>query len=246
MQQKISINEIFPNPETQNEWVELKIDEETNQNSSLVNYTLFDSYHQICKFNNEQFTNQLLVVEVSGLNNDQDSVVLKDDIGNILDSFSYTQTQKGLSWSKDDNGNFIISEPSRNQINPSKTPTPTNIETSPSIEPTQISPSPSTSISSSSSPSLSPTKSVAAKSTANAKKEDIKQTISISSNYHSYDLNKIKLTSEQKIFKERLTRLVFLGKDEEQARVLNAIIGSSLIILSALFLIYVKVKNRHN
>ena len=231
MSSQILINEVFPNPETGNEWIEFIISDEANQSPDLKDCTIFDSYHQIYKFNDEQFTEQLLVVEVSGLNNDQDSVILKDSKGNVLDSFSYTQTQKGFSWSKNTDKNFVATEPSRNQINPDNAVVEEIPEPSTTMQPVSIPPTTTPS------PSLSPTPTNAA---AN------KLTINILPSYHAYDLSKIKLTSEHKNFKERQTQLVFLGKNEEQSKILNAIIGSSLIILSSLFLIYVKVKNRHH
>lgn len=231
MPSQILINEVSPNPETGNEWIEFIIKDETDQSPDVKNYTIFDSYHQIYKFNDEQFTEQLLVVEVSGLNNDRDSVILKDSEGNVLDSFSYTQTQKGFSWSKNTNNNFAITEPSRNQINPDNIIVEEDPKPSITLEPVSISPTPSPS------QPLSPTPTNVIVS------EPI---INIFPSYHVYDLSKIKLMSEQKNFKERQTQLVFLEKNEEQSKILNAIIGSSLIILSSLFLIYVKVKNRHH
>jgi hypothetical protein len=247
----IYINEIHPNPETGNEWIELWIDGDANtiNDFSLNNYTIFDSTRQIYKFSNEQFLNQLLVVEVSGLNNDLDSVILKDETGNILDSFSYTTTQKGLSFAREiGSNNFILNEASRNQINPRNTPAPTNLEISPTASPSTIqtstSPSPTQipQIRTSSQPTIilkNPSPSQTTK-TINLEEPDISPT------YRPYDLSKINLKSEQKYFKERQTRLVFLGKNLKQTEIQNAIIGSSLIILSSIFLIYVKVKSKHN
>ena len=97
MSDKILINEVYPNPESGSEWIELYTDQEPNIEFSLANFTLSDSVRQIYKFTNEKFINQLLVIEVTGLNNDTDSVVLKDNDGNILDAFTYEHTEKGLS-----------------------------------------------------------------------------------------------------------------------------------------------------
>jgi len=258
----VTINEIYPNPENGSEWIELKINAETETTISLSNYTLCDSYHQIYKFEDEQFSNQLLVVEVSGLNNDQDSVILKDENAHILDSFTYTQTQKGLSFARDpENNTFVLAAASRNQPNPQQIPTtsisptvpPINLTNSPSLTPT---PTP-TITSSPPSPSTSPlpTPSLVVIPTLEAleptpivnkeKNSTIETTFlpEASINY-SYDLNQINLNINQQDLAKRPTRLVILGKNFKQTAIFNAIIGSSLMILSSLLLIYVKIKNK--
>jgi hypothetical protein len=235
MEAQILINEVYPNPETGSEWVELIANEEVNEDYSLENYTIFDSYHQIYKFSDEdRFIDQLLAVELSGLNNDQDSVVLKDAQGNILDSFSYTKTEKGKSWARElDSNIFSLNEASRNSVNPPITPTPSaepSVSVSPSLDitPTTITIAPIQTLTQTPTPinSISPPK--------ETKK------------YHYYDLQKIKLESQEKTFENRTGRLFFFGKKQGQAELVNAIIGSSLIILSALFLIYAKIKNKHH
>ncbi|MBU1033562.1 hypothetical protein KKI22_01255 [Patescibacteria group bacterium] len=228
MEPQILVNEVYPNPETGSEWVELIVTEKIAEDFSIEDYTIFDSYHQIYRFSDdEQFLNQLLVVEVSGLNNDQDSVIIKNATGNIIDSFSYTETEKGLSWAREiDSSIFSLSEASCNLVNPLITPAPTE-EPNPTISPTAT-PTPTLSTI----PTANPTN--PAPSPKKTKK------------YHYYDLSKIKLESQDKIFENRTGRLVFFGKKQGQAEVLGAIIGSSLIILSALFLIYAKVKSKHH
>lgn len=262
----IVINEIYPNPESGSEWIELKINEPSEQEISLRDYTIFDSYHQIYKFDVEQFSDQLLVVEVSGLNNDQDSVILKDENANILDSFTYTQTQKGLSFARqEENGAFVLSEASRNQPNPQLTPTPTNLLVTPTSSMVSLTqtptptatpspPLPSISPSPIPSPIPSPTPSPVVilsiePSSITKTEENLPTNIAFlpdnSINYHFYDLNKINLKTNAKDLTEQPTRLVLLGKNFKQTAILNAIIGSLLMILSSLFLIYVKVKSKH-
>ena len=240
MPPQIIINEMHPNPESGNEWIELWIDGDatTIDNFSLNNYTIFDSLRQIYKFTNEKFVNQLLVVEVSGLNNDQDSVVLKNEAGNTLDSFSYTTTQKGLSFARNlETGNFELENPSKNQINPVKTPAPTTSIT-PAIEELSSSPTPEF-IREITTPSITNTPTI-----TQGLKPTLSPIIKSAQKYHEYDLSKVQLITRENIFKERLTRLVFLGKNEGQAEIINAIIGSLLIILSSAFLIYVRTKNK--
>lgn len=234
---EILINEIHPNPESGSEWIEFLSKEEVDENLSLDGYTIFDSYHQIYKFSNEEFIDQILVVEVSGLNNDNDSVILKDSSNIILDSFNYATTQKGLSWSREIEANsFILSTASKNLANLTTTSEITQTTT---ISPTlTITPTPTATIAASLTPSTtltihSPTFTPA---TLNQK---IKKP-------YKYDLDNTKLKIEEKAFANRETRLVVLGKTQGKAEILNAIIGSSLIILSSFFLIYVKIKGKRS
>ncbi len=232
------INEIHPNPESGSEWIEFYANEQISENFNLNNYTIFDSYHQIYKFSNEKFSNQILVVEVSGLNNDQDSVILKDPNGNIIDSFSYTQTQKGFSFARSIATNiFAIETPSRNQTNPEK-----EISISPSITATNSSPT---------DPSPSSSSITQAKIANQTKETDdaqinLKKETKIKSSNFNYDLNKIQLLAQEKEFTDRRIRLVFLGQNQGQVNIINAIIGSSLVVFCSFFLLYVKIKNRHH
>lgn len=240
---KIIINEIHPNQESGSEWIELLIENETAVGFSLNNYTIFDNSKQIYKFTTEEFVDQLLVVELSGLNNDTDSVVLKNNNEEIIDSFTYIQTQKGMSWSRTDpEGNFLLTQPSKNQINPQPTPSP-----SPSL-----SQNPSPTLSTTPNPNqtvVSQTPSPSLKESSTEHKttpiNNIQKTENLSKNY-IYDLKKIKLEATDSSPSTRSNRLVILSETEGQRDILNAIIGSSLIILSAIFIIYVKFKNRNN
>lgn len=233
MEPQILINEVYPNPDSGSEWIELLlIAEKADESFNLENFTIFDNTRQIYKFTNEQFINKLLVIEVNGLNNDTDSVTLKNESGNILNSFTYEQSEKGLSWSRENNSNtFILANPSRNLANPYispvqtltpiLTPTPTFIST----------PTPTQTPTASPTPINTPTATTPQKET---------QQIT------NYDLNKIKLNNHDKEMQKRELRLVFIGKQIEQTEIINAIIGSFLIILSSIFLIYVKIKNKHH
>jgi hypothetical protein len=231
----IFINEIHPNQESGSEWVELiLVGDEANVN--LLNYTIFDSARQIFKFSNEQFSNQLLVVELTGLNNDQDSVILKDNLGNVLDSFSYTSTTKGLSWAKNPNSTeFTLSEPTRGQPNLVPTPSPTP---SPTITPTQA---PSSSPTANPSGTPNPTVSSAEKNTTQTTTNSPVKKIQ----YPYYRLDKVQLQPVQIDREERLSRLVFLGQKTATTELKNAIIGSFLLILGASYLLYAKFKKNH-
>ena len=237
METKILINEVHPNPESGSEWIELWLTDQT-ENFSLTNFTIFDNIRQIYKFSNEQFVNQLLVVEVSGLNNDTDSVILKNAQNEILDSFTYEKSEKGLSWAKDEISNtFILTHPSRNLINPivanSLTPT---VAPSTTLVPT-LTPNPMQITTSNTGPS-------------NVASENSLETSSNNQNTNQivkkYDLSKIKLSSSDLEMQKRQLRLVFIGEQLGQVEVINVIIGSFLIILSASFLLYVKIKNKHH
>lgn len=237
MESQILINEVHPNPDSGVEWIELLlITEETDKNFDLTNFTIFDSTRQIYKFSNEQFIDQILVIEVSGLNNDTDSVVLKDKLGAVIDTFTYTQSEKGLSWSRENNSNiFILTAPSRNIKNPYITPTPTLTPTAITFTPT-FTPTPTISLIPSNTPtSIAPQK---------KNQEFIKNEVKLI--FKSYDLAKIKLSIQDKEITKRESRLVFISKEMEQAWIINVIIGSFLLILGACFLIYVKIKNKHH
>lgn len=237
MESQILINEVHPNPDSGSEWIELLlITEETDGSFNLTNFTIFDSNRQIYKFDNEQFINQILVVEVSGLNNDTDSVILKNEFGTAIDSFTYNQSEKGLSWSRENNSNiFVLTAPSRNIKNPHITPTSTLTPTTITLTPTPTS-TPTISLI----PSNPPTNITPQKKNQEFIKNEIKQI------FKSYDLAKIKLNIQDKEIIKKESRLVFISKEMEQAWIINAIIGSFLLVLGACFLIYVKIKNKHH
>lgn len=230
----ILISEIHPNQESGSEWVEFYITPEPAEDFSLNNFTIFDNLRQIYKFTNEKFVNQLLVVEVSGLNNDTDSVILKDDNGEILDTFTYDKTEKGLSWSRNFADNtFALTAPSRNLMNPSPTPTVT-----PSLTATPT--------------TLTPTATVTVATTTITtelnENTDVTDSTSITTNtvtQNLINLDKIKLSSRDQNQQNRNLRLVFLGELPERNLIINAIIGSFLIILASMIFIYGKIKNQY-
>lgn len=244
MPAQIVINEIHPNPDSGNEWIELLlISEEVEEYYNLENFTVFDRTRQIYKFSNEQFNNQLLTIEVSGLNNDTDAVILKDKLGNIIDSFTYDKTEKGLSWSKKLIDNiFILTSPSRNSENLDVTPT---LTTTP---PLTITPTPTPTLVQilTQTPTVSPVLVNTVVKTTLQKEIQQSADDKIEQIYKTYDLNKIKLESHDQKINQREVRLVFIGKRIEQTEIINAIIGSFLIILSSVLFVYVKIKNQHH
>ena len=237
MEAQILINEIHPSPTSGSEWIELWLTNETEA-ISLEGFSIFDNTRQIYEFTNEHFINQLLVIELSGLNNDGDSVILKNTENETLDSFTYDKTEKGLSWSRcEPNNTFILTSPSRNLINPTITNSPTPIATptvnlTPTLTPTltQI-------ITNSPTPAITPNTKPSEKPLLNAGTKELHQ---------KYDLSKIKLNDIDEKTQERTLRLVFIGEQLGQTEIMNVIIGSFLIILSASFLLYVKIKNKHH
>lgn len=232
MSSQIIINEVHPNQESDNEWIEFLATETLPDDFSLNEYTIFDNSKQIYKFTTEKFINQLLVVELSGLNNDSDSVILKNSNGEVIDYFTYSKTEKGLSWFRTENGNFLLGEPSKNQNNPIPSQGP-SLSPSPSH-------TPSPNYNPSTSPSPSPSQSLSPALLSNSPTPSISQAkINIRPQY-VYDLKKVKLEATESSLAKRNNRLVILSETEGQREFVNAIIGSSLIILSAIFIIYVK------
>lgn len=229
----ITINEVHPYPESGNEWVELFVNQELTEELNLNNYTLFDSIRLIHKFTDEKFSKQFLVVEVNGLNNDTDSVILKDSNNNILDIFTYEKTEKGLSWSKNfSNNTFVLSTSSRGLTNPNSTPTPISI--TPILTPTTTH-----------APTSAPTNVTPSTTTTPV----ITKTNSTTTNTIAQKLispDKIKLSIIEKNYRNRNLRLVFLGELPERGLIINAIIGSLLIILGSVIFIYGKIKNHHS
>lgn len=222
---QIRINEIHPNPESESEWVELYLEEnEEDQTLSLENYSLEDSYHQIYLFSDELFNeNNLLTIEVSGLNNDEDQVILKDSNEEIIDQFSYTKTEKGQSWSWSESlTTFQLTTSSKNKINPELSPTPTETVITPTATTT-----PETTIT----PDIKKSN-----NTANTEKKAYQP------DYQNYVPSKIKLETDPNPFLERETRMVFLQEKEDKKLIINAIMGGSLISISAYYLLYVRIK----
>lgn len=247
MTAQLLINEIHPNQVSGSEWVELWWTGTQAESVNLLNYTLHDEAKQIYKFSNEALdqSTALVVVEVSGLNNDQDSVVLKDPVGNIIDEFNYTSTSKGLSWSRVASDKFVLSEPSKGLPNPVPTPTPTPTPTTtPTITPvaptgsssnTTPTPVPTTASSDSSDPNLT---------SANSSTTSINPIATTATNKHYYPLSKIRLQTATASDRPPVSRLVLIEDRSQQIGWRNVIIISLLLILSSGCLLYVKLKSR--
>lgn len=128
---KIKINEIFPNPESGGEWVELYnsgsvqvyldswyIRDNTQSNKIIVeNYLLPPQSYYIVEFSKDILNNT-----------SPDSVILFDHNNQLVDQVSYQSTLKGLSISNYQS-NWCFTLPSPNQINiscysPTSPPTP--------------------------------------------------------------------------------------------------------------------------
>jgi hypothetical protein len=259
------INEVFPNPNVGNEWVEIfYLGENTINPNEYLDFTISDEKRIIYRFQGDEvWLDNLLVVEVSGLNNDRDSVILKNSEEIIIDQMTYSTTEKDLSWFRPNPNEsfFILGEASPLKENPKLTPTPIlsptpnpNLSPNPSSIPTPtVNPSPQSTIV----PNLaSPTPTIKAKSdqtiNSTANKNETKQTINnINSkqithnelsqvyfaNYQNYHNLKITYSKEKQF---RQTRLVFLGQKILKGAVIDAIIGSSLLVLAAILLSYEK------
>lgn len=249
------INEVFPNPNSGKEWVEIYYLEEAPINAAdYVNFTISDENKIIYSFRGEEiWSDNFLVIEVSGLNNDKDSVILKNAQGIIIDEMSYTSTQKGLSWLRTNSYDsvFVLGEASplyqNPVITPSATPSPSNPSPSPLINPT-ISPSSNTD----SLPIYSIDEEKDSQINANAENKSI-QTVNKKmgktseqvlqkelsqtyfANYQNY--HNLQITySKDKLFPQ--SRLVFLGQEILKQPIINAIIGSSLLVIAAILLSY--------
>jgi hypothetical protein len=248
------INEVFPNPSSGSEWVEILCLEE-NQFSpeEYAHFTISDDKRIIYQFSgDEEWLEKLLVIELSGLNNDDDSVILKNPDGLIVDEMSYGSSQKDLSWLRTDIENplFILGEPSPLSLNsipsPSAEPTP-----NPSHKPT---PNPNHAITTNITPTSFPISSVnnnqeKTEQSTSKEKEKLNRIIGKQdilekyfANYQKFKNLKIECQNSQHFPK---SRLVFLGQKILKKAVVNAIIGSSLLILAAILLSYEQKKPKH-
>lgn len=239
----MSINEVHPNPESGSEWIELFIaDFSTRQHLDLLGWSISDATKIIYQFT-ESFTpiQELIVIEVSGLNNDQDSVILKDAAGQTIDSFSYTSTQKGLSWAKNAEQVFTLSQASKGLVNPAPVPTqtPTPI--------TSLSPSTQTTtprLTSISIPTPSPTQPLTkALTPSQQSSEQNRQAATPPKWTENYPLQHIQLQASTKHAATFSSRLVLMGDRRQQGKLQNVIMGSLLLLISSSVLLYVKVKS---
>lgn len=241
----ILINEVFPNPSTGQEWVEIIIldDEDNLQATDLLGYTLSDDYHVIYNFDGEENCfEQFLLILVSGLNNPGDQVILKDFAGNVIDEMSYSSSQKDQSWSRDATGQFFLGPASPLANNPpmSTSPSPTS---TPSPDPTST-PSVAPSIT----PSIAPNSAVPADSAleptlagihdqaANLADSQLFDPTAALSNYQH--LAQWQLSVEKHATQSSQSRLQFLGQKIATRAVKDVIMGSCLIMIAAILFSY--------
>lgn len=250
------INEVFANPLSGSEWVEIfYCGADSLSAADYLNFTISDDKRVIYTFQGDEiWLDNFLVIEVSGLNNDQDSVILKDKNSSIIDQMNYSSTEKGLSWlrANQEETLFILGEPSPNLANPIAYPSPT-ITPSPKITPQptpQATPKPSatanpqpttTSLDPTSNDTAATNKSGVVKSTQSSNTSN-SQTLLQQELAHQYFANYQKQKNFQINYSKdrqvRQARLVFLGQKILTKAVVDVIIGSSLLIIAAVLLSY--------
>lgn len=110
----IYINEVFPAPESGNkEWIELF-------NSNTSDITLTNWYVDSHQVTVSIPSNGYAVIEMSSstFTNTGDTIQLLDSSKTVKDTFSYTYSEKGLSWGKDGTSqSFCLQLPSRGITN---------------------------------------------------------------------------------------------------------------------------------
>lgn len=160
------ISEVYPAPlDNENEWVELY--NPTAEDIPLAGYTLSDQLSTpsvIFTFTNQTLVaHNFLAVDLSTakLNNAGDGVTLQDPAENTLAQMSYTSSTLAKSWSLNQNGEYVLTLPTKNAPNstPLSSPMPTpSVWPSPTSSPTPASsPTPPPSPTPSISPSPAPT-----------------------------------------------------------------------------------------
>ncbi len=228
------INEVHPNQTSGSEWVEFLCDMDT---ADLAAYAIYDDLRKIYQFSNENCLDGLLVVEVSGLNNDKDSVTIKHDNGEIIDSFAYQTTEKGLSWARQADGSFVLSSPSRGTNNPQlaapDTPTPTDSAT------------PSTAATATASSATNPTAVTTSAADSDGQSANL-TSLNNPSFQLPYQASDIQLKLDRSLVDaSRGSRLVFLADAlPDKSTVLSVIMTSCLLMLLAGYLLYVKIKRK--
>lgn len=242
------INEVFANPVSGSEWVEIfYLGENSPVASDYLNFTISDDKRVIYTFQGDEiWSDNFLVIEVSGLNNDQDSVILKDNNSNIIDQMNYSSTEKGLSWLRVNHEEtlFILGEPSPNLPNPIAYPSPT-ITPNPKLTP-QATPKPSATTNPQlatnpdSTNNTTTNKSGAVNSAQSATTSNIllSQQELVDRYFANYQKQKNFQINYPKDRQLRQARLVFLGQKILTKAVGDAIIGSSLLIIAAVLLSY--------
>ena len=226
------ISEVYPNPQTGAEWVEIYLSQEASASAQqFADYSLHDNRQLLYRFTGQEaWSDQLLIVEVTGLNNDGDSVILQDDQEQIIDQMNYNTSQKGLSWSRISwqQAEFALTEASPGLLQlaePSQAPPTPSV---PTISPSIINPEPSTS------PSTVPSSQLANKDQQPAS-PDFDPMVQLA----NYQASRLKLTTDaQTTTDSKQARLMILGQSTAKQEVQDVIMGSSLLLLAALLLSY--------
>ncbi len=128
----VLINEVLPNPDDTVEAIELIFVPDNDESEiNLDSWTISDRLAIIYTFSSEVLTEGEFLVKTfyNKLLNTGDSVVIKDKDGVIVDEFHYTNSQKGLSYSRlsHDQDIFILTSPSIGEANQIVlTPTPSD------------------------------------------------------------------------------------------------------------------------
>lgn len=152
-QAQIIISEVFPAPSDGPEWIEL-YNQSVDQTIDLTSWSIQDqlsSSSLIYTFDEEAIlapTNYLTIeLAQPKLNNGADGITLFNNQQAVVDEMSYDSSQTALSWSRSLNGDFILSEPTKNLPNSTPTTSPSPILTpipTPSLTPSPTpNPSPS-------------------------------------------------------------------------------------------------------
>lgn len=144
----IYISEVMVDSATgEPEWIEFYNDE--NYDASLQNWKIDDienggSAPRTFSLDIPAKEYRALDLTSSMFNNDADQARLLDPLGTVIDAFTYTGSQKNMTWARDTlpAGDFCIQTPTKNAENEgcsTVTPTPTSVNTpSPTRTPTPI------------------------------------------------------------------------------------------------------------
>jgi hypothetical protein len=147
----VVINEVMPAPSQGDEWIELK-----NLGSSAVDlsgWSLEDNTGLLPilpSFQSLSLTPKSIVVleTKNRLNNTGDKLTLKQPDGEPVDFFEFSTTTPDLSWSRNAQGTFSLSAPTKGSENPLLTPSPSAsaaAEPSPWPSPVNTTPPPTSS-----------------------------------------------------------------------------------------------------
>ncbi|MBU0579520.1 lamin tail domain-containing protein [Patescibacteria group bacterium] len=255
---KIIINEVYPAPSEGSEWIELF--NPTAETIVLENWTVFDQLSSptcIFTFTTQEIKpNKFLVIELPSakLNNSADGVTLKNSLGEIINEMQFSSSEAGMSWSRNQTGEFELTQPSKGAVNifPSPSPSPSpQPSSSPSPSPTPSPSSPSTS------PSPSPSASPETNQTTN-EQTNSNQTQSPSTSPQPnpspptkpslhYSLQQIYLGSNSATIQLPPPTQIFTHHEPPLLAILGVILGGLLLFLANSWIIYEKFwKNKNN